>query len=145
MRSIYAKTLFLAITTVIVPLNSATAQQGVMLNDKDIHVVHYEKLEYPPAAASDKIEGVVVVKLRLDDDGRVLDAAALSGAPMLSLLAVPNARKWQFSPNPQKAAIIVYNFRIGAGCRRKSPYSQMTFNPPNFVTIVNCKAPVWVP
>lgn len=123
---------------------SFAQQPSKLIDDKDVRVEHYEDLEYPVFAQIDHIEGVVVVKVSLDETGRVVDAVALSGASMLIQDTLRNAKKWQFSPNQESAAIIVYNFRIGADCQQNSPYSRMTLDPPNFVTINNCKPPTWV-
>lgn len=125
---------------------SFAQQPSKLIEDKDVRVLHYEDLPYPVFAQMNHTQGVVVLKLSLDENGKVVDATALSGAPILIQATIRNAEQWRFSPNSENAAIIVYNFRIGGtGCQRHSPYSQMTFEPPNFVTITNCKAPVWLP
>ncbi|MGH9573630.1 MAG: TonB family protein [Candidatus Acidiferrales bacterium] len=124
---------------------SAAPRNATSIQDKDINVVYREDLPYPVFAQMNHIQGLVVVRVTLDETGRVLNAEALSGASILVQDTLKNIVNWRFSPNAERAAIIVYNFRIGTGCRRKSPYSQTTFYPPNFVTIINCRAPVWVP
>ena len=122
------------------------AREGdATINDNDINVVHYEQLEYPVWAAGEGREGVVVIKLQLDDTGKVVGAIALSGASTLVPDTLKNAQRWLFRPNPERSAVIVYEFRIGLGCRRNSPYSEMTFHAPNLAVVVNCRTPVDVP
>ncbi len=119
----------------------AVAQQETTINDKDISVSDYEDLNYPNIAVISHIQGVVVVRVKLDDHGRVLDAVALSGASLLTGPSVENAKKWRFEPNSKKGAVIVYNFRIEGACHYHRPSSLMIFYPPNFVEITACPSP----
>ena len=50
---------------------------GKPLNDNDIVVMEFNAMEYPLLATSSGSEGVVVVKVKLDNTGRVLEAVAL--------------------------------------------------------------------
>jgi hypothetical protein len=76
-----------------------------------------------------------VVRLNLDDCGKVSDVRAISGQEILTERAMANARKWQFEPNSRKAAVLVYNFRIATGFCHSS-FS--IFEPPNFITVTAC-------
>jgi hypothetical protein len=122
----------------------ALAQQARAINDRDINVMDYEDLEFPAIAVTAHVEGAVVVRLKLDDQGKVLGAEALSGPSLLTHQSVENAKKWRFRPNSEKAAIIVYNFRIEGAChpvRQGGSASQMIFYPPNFAAITVCPPP----
>jgi TonB family protein len=122
----------------------AQSQKDRTIYDKEISVLDYEDLVFPAIAATAHVEGVVVVRIELDDNGKVLDAEALSGPDLLVHQTVENARKWRFKPNPKHAAIIVYNFRIEGVChsvRQGSSFSQMIFYPPNFAAITACPTP----
>jgi hypothetical protein len=114
----------------------ATAQEDTPANDKDIEIVHYEELNYPPLAHTAHIEGVVVVRVILNERGGVVKAVALSGHPVLIPSCVANAQKWKFQPTV-KTALIVYNFTIpDVRCGYYTGF--FTFRPPNFVTVTGC-------
>jgi outer membrane biosynthesis protein TonB len=140
---IHARTIVLSIALpVLAALSGALAQKGGTIADKDINVVDYVDLSYPPIAVLAHVQGVVVVRLKLDDQGKVLDAEALSGTPLLTGPSVDNAKKWRFEPNSQKAAVIVYNFRIEGDCHYSSgSSSQVIFYPPNLAAITACPGP----
>jgi TonB family protein len=122
----------------------AQSQQDRTIYDKDISVIDYEDLDFPALALAARVEGIVVVHVKLDDNGKVLDAEALSGPTFLVRQSVENARKWRFKPNSKHAVIIVYNFRIEGAChsiRQGGSASRMIFYPPNFAAITVCPTP----
>ena len=53
---------------------------------------------YPPAARANKIEGVVVLRIRIDKDGRVKKAEVLNGDPLLTQAAIDAVRQWRYKP-----------------------------------------------
>jgi Gram-negative bacterial TonB protein C-terminal len=123
------------------PLNlSLPAQQDPTIPDKEMRIAHTEDLRYPPAALSGSVQGLVVVRTKLDNNGKVLEAAALSGPELLIPETMTNVKKWRFEPNPHHAAIIVYNFRIADGICNAST-SLFFVHPPNFVSVTACETP----
>ena len=54
---------------------------------------------YPTAAKAKKIEGVVVLRTRIDKDGRVKKAEVLSGDPLLTQAALDAVRQWRYKPS----------------------------------------------
>lgn len=74
------------------------------------------KPDYPPIARSARALGQVSVRVLIDERGKVISAAAISGHPLLHAAAVKAARQAKFSPTelsgkPIKVAgAIVYNF-----------------------------------
>ena len=117
--------------------------QNSTINDKDMSVADFEDMGYPPLARQTRTEGVVVIKVRLDGDGKVADAEALSGAEVLIPSSVSNAMRWRFQPNRKRAAVIVYNFRMAHGaCKSQQVLSFSVLQAPNFVTITGCELPV---
>jgi hypothetical protein len=130
---------------VLIALSCATAAQTGTIYNKDIKVVDYEDMQFPAIALLAHVEGVVVVQVKFDYQGNVTDADALSGPSLLTNLSAQNAKKWRFEPNSQKAAIIVYSFRIEGACHagHGGGYtSQMIFFPPNFAEITVCPVPL---
>ena len=126
---------------VISSFNHLSAQDDTTVSDKDMRVVHFEELNYPTFARAAHIEGVVVVRVILDDQGNVVKALAISGNEYLIRDCIPNAKKWKFQPNSRKMAIIVYNFVLPAGACG-SVTSLFMLQGPNFATITSCPAPV---
>jgi TonB family protein len=113
-------------------------ENGGTVDDKDINVVDFEDLRYPSVAQSINNQGVVVVRATLDDQGKITNAVAISGAALLIHACLENVRKWRFEPNSEKSVVIVYDFRIKGACHPDSVSSQLVFYPPNFVSITGC-------
>jgi len=128
----------LAVGSLLAIPAGVTAQQESPINDTDIKVTGYEELTYPTLGVMGNMQGIVVVRVKLDDEGKVVDAVALSGWLILRNASIENAKKWRFEPNAQKAAIIVYNFRIEGICFNDKYSSHMIFYPPNFASITDC-------
>ena len=88
------------------------AQDEAPIDDKDIKVVHFEELRYPPVAHAARIEGAVVIRVSLDSRGNVVKAAAISGKEPLIDYSLANVKMWKFQPNARSMAVIVYRFAI---------------------------------
>ena len=73
---------------------------------------------YPASANSAGVEGSVAVEVLIDEDGKVIEAKAISGPPVLRGAAEDAARRARFTPIrlegvPVKiTGIINYNFRL---------------------------------
>jgi protein TonB len=71
---------------------------------------------YPPIAKAANASGTVVVQVLIDEDGKVMQAHAVSGHPLLRKAAEEAARNARFSPTqlsgqPVKVTgVITYNF-----------------------------------
>ncbi len=104
----------------------------------EAQLVSFEDLAYPALARVTRIQGVVVVKATLDEKGNVLTVSPLTGPKALIADCLANAKKWKFKPNPQKSAVIVYEFRIARGACHNASQSlfQLVFQ--NFATITAC-------
>jgi hypothetical protein len=87
------------------------------------------------------MEGVVVVRVKLDDSGKVVESTALSGDQLLVHDCPENVKKWHFHPNARRAAVIVYNFRL-AGWECQTEPSFFMLQRPNFATINGCEIPL---
>lgn len=136
-KTFLRNTLLLTVLTAI-PLNAARAQRDQPVEDKDIKVVEFENLSYPQIARATHITGVVVLRLNLDADGKVLEGQVVSGNPLLTRVCIENAKKWRFKPNSQKAVILVYDFRLDGLCPRNVESSQLLLYPPNLINVTGC-------
>jgi TonB family protein len=86
------------------------AQDEAPIDDKDITIVHFEKLNYPALARQARISGVVVVRVFLDGKGNVVKAVAISGKESLIKDSLTNVEEWKFQPNSRNMAVVVYRF-----------------------------------
>lgn len=74
------------------------------------------KPAYPPAAKAVRASGKVNVQVAINEEGKIVEAVALSGHPLLRAAAVSAAKAASFSPtflngNAVKVTgILVYNF-----------------------------------
>ena len=122
------------------PVSRVRAQQDETIYDADVKVVKYEVMKYPGPAGLQGRRGVVVVRVKLDREGKVVDATAISGDGVLNVYSLENAKKWRFEPNSHNAAILVYNFRLidlPASCGADY-VTHFVFYPPNFVSVTGC-------
>jgi TonB family protein len=63
---------------------------------------------YPPLAQAARIEGIVKIKISINEKGEVVDATALSGHEMLKHAAVENVKAWKFTPAPGAKALELF-------------------------------------
>jgi TonB family protein len=110
------------------------AQQEGTVFDDEVKPLYFETLTYPLAARLTRVQGTVVVRVKLDDKGGVVSSIAISGAKKLIQECISNSRKWRFRPNRDKTAVIIYEFRIEGLCNLPC-LSQFAFRPPNIATI----------
>lgn len=112
---------------------------GQEVNDEDIRVGDFEEMRYPLAARLNHVQGAVVVRAKLDKEGNVAEAEAISGAKLLIPDCVANAKKWSFSTSKgQKMAVIVYRFTIEGLCHG-TVSSQFIYYPPNIAIVRSCE------
>jgi TonB family protein len=87
--------------------------EGQVLNGR---VISKPAPEYPRVASSQRVGGVVVVEILVDEKGKVINAEALCGHPLLARASVDAARQARFTPtllngSPVKVSgVITYNF-----------------------------------
>jgi hypothetical protein len=147
MTNIHTK-IWLAVSLVMFTLwhVQSSAQDNGTILDSEIIVTLPEKMIYPPIPRQANVEGIVVVKVKLDDAGKVVSANALSGNSLLVPNSVANALKWRFQPNTHKAAIVVYEFRLSEKeCEgEKGEKSRFVYRKPNFAVLTGC-AEHWQP
>jgi protein TonB len=53
---------------------------------------------YPPDAMAAKVQGIVIMDIRIDEQGRVSDAQILRSIPMLDQAAIDAVKQWEFTP-----------------------------------------------
>jgi TonB family protein len=113
------------------------AQDSMTIEDRDISVVHFEELRYPPLARTANVEGVVVIRVSLDDKGNVERVEAISGNKVLVNDCLANAKKWKFEPNSKKSAVLIFDFTLKyASCGSASSFFVLRGR--NMVQIMAC-------
>lgn len=104
-------------------------------------VTSFVEVSYPPLARMARIQGSVVVRVTLDDAGKVVSADVMTGHPLLVRVVLPNARKWRFRPNRTKIAVIVYDFQLAEGTCGDSRSQLFVFRSSNIATVTACPLP----
>ena len=61
-------------------------------------VIHQIPPTYPDAARAAELEGMVILKLGLDQNGNVVEGTVAQGIPGLSGAALAAVREWRFKP-----------------------------------------------
>ena len=78
--------------------------------------IRKQRPTYPPIAKAARVSGPVQVVVTISEDGKVIDAYAADGNPMLRQAAVDAARQWLFTPTtlskvPVKVqGVLTFNF-----------------------------------
>jgi len=54
--------------------------------------------QYPPDALAERVQGVVIMEVTIDEAGRVADARVLRSIPLLDQAAIDAVRQWEFTP-----------------------------------------------
>jgi TonB family protein len=129
---------------VVVFLLSALACGG-----EETSVKRLVALDYPPIAAQARIQGEVVVRCTVNDDGDVQGTVVMSGHAVLSKVARENAAKWAFSPatasrGESRGFTLIYRFRLEGVCFAPNCTSSFYFEYPNRATVVT-QARHWTP
>lgn len=107
-------------------------------DDEDISVASFEEMGYPVQGLLAGVEGDVVVKVKLDDQGKVVLATGVCGSRALTNDALENAKKWQFRPNAAKTAVIIYEFRFADGTCGATLNQLFVFREPNIASVTAC-------
>jgi len=74
--------------------------------------------QYPPIAKAARASGAVQVQVTISEEGRVIDAAVVSGHPLLRDAAVQAARQWIFKPTELSGVavkvqgVLTFNFTL---------------------------------
>ncbi|MGB6402349.1 MAG: energy transducer TonB [Candidatus Sulfotelmatobacter sp.] len=131
-------TALISVGLLVLSVSYSPAQQEQTVNDEDIVVSSFEEMIYPAIARAAGREGTVVVEVKLDKDGYVVSASAISGSKMLIPDTLSNVRKWRFHPNSQKTAVVIYEFHLVEGKCNAGRTGLFVLRGPNVATVTTC-------
>lgn len=132
------RALFMTAFLAVCGSSLANPRQDQTVTDRgDVNVVSFEEMEYPHLAYYTHLQGSVAVQVKLDRQGKVSEAVAISGLPLLASPSVENVKKWLFKPNASKTALIIYSYKILVGrCNHDS--SLFILRGANVATVLAC-------
>jgi TonB family protein len=110
----------------------ASAQETRLIsNDEAIqHLTRRVQPKYPSLAEMAHIQGDVLLRVMIDERGRVTEAKGVSGHPMLLEAAIPAVKAWQFEPFTEEGksmavqALVKVAFDLGPGAELHRQYLQ---------------------
>lgn len=112
-------------------IGGASSQERLISNDEAIqHLSKRVQPKYPSLAEMAHIQGEVLLRVMIDERGRVSEAKGVSGHPMLLEAAIPAVKAWQFEPftedgkNMAVRALVKIAFDLGPGAELHSQYLQ---------------------
>lgn len=87
-------------------------------------VLKYFAPKYPPAAQATRTTGDVIVAVKIDKQGKVIEAKAESGHPLLRAVCEISAQDWVFSidESEDREAKITFAFAFSENASRKNNY-----------------------
>jgi TonB family protein len=96
--------------------------------------------QYPRVALAAQVQGTVRIRVQVAQDGRVQQAEAVSGSPMLVPLVLEAAKKWKFAGSGKQAVGLDFRFEALASDAPKDEIGAV-FMPP-FAVLVRDRVPV---
>ncbi len=76
--------------------------------------------EYPEEARQQRIQGAVVLDVRIGRDGAIQDVKLVSGQPLLANAAIAAVKQWRFKPRTQKGQPVEMQTRVTLNFRMPS-------------------------
>ncbi len=70
----------------------------------------------------------------------MVSASAISGSKSLIPDCLANLQRWKFQPNPQKTAVVVYEFKLDEGACHEKASSYFVLKHKNFAVMAACRS-----
>jgi hypothetical protein len=97
-------------------------------------------LSYPSDALAARTDGVVIVQVKTDSSGRIVEAESLVGPLMLARAVVANVKGWTLGPGPA-TDWLVFRFEIESGRCNDDGHSLFRLVHWNLAVVTACTAP----
>jgi TonB family protein len=94
------------------PNSSSTNNRDAISDSTQIEPTRAVKAIYPSDAVPQKLQGQVVIKVRISETGGVEKSEIISGDPVLARAAIEAANQWKFKPFIQNGKAIKIATRI---------------------------------
>ncbi|HVG90107.1 MAG TPA: TonB family protein [Alphaproteobacteria bacterium] len=116
----------------LVMVRGASSQEARVISNEEAiqHLTKRVQPKYPSLAEMAHIQGDVLLRVMIDERGRVSEAKGVSGHPMLLDAAVPAVKAWQFDPFTEDGkpaavhALVKISFDLGPGAELHQQYLQ---------------------
>jgi len=117
---------------VLVLVRGASSQEPRLVSNEEAiqHLTKRVQPKYPSLAEMAHIQGDVLLRVMIDETGRVSEAKGVSGHPMLLEAAIPAVKAWQFEPFTEDGksmsvrALVKIAFDLGPGAELHGQYLQ---------------------
>jgi TonB family protein len=128
----FAKRYIQALFAVIMLACLAMAREPRQVSNEEAnqHLTKRVPPRYPSMAEMAHIQGDVIVRVTIDESGKVTEAKGASGHPLLLEAAIPAVKQWEFQPFSDEGkpvpvqALVKVNFSLGPGAELRSKYLQ---------------------
>ena len=93
--------------------NAESVLPGIMITD-DIEQFAVKRVQpdYPMLAQKHKIEGIVIMDLKVSSDGKVTDAQFVNGHNVFKTVSIEAAKQWEFKKGKGESGIIKFTFKL---------------------------------
>ena len=81
-------------------------------DDLEPYAVKRVQPDYPMLAQKHKIEGIVIMELKVGGDGKVTDAQFLNGHNVFRTVSIDAAKQWEFRKGKGESGIIKFTFKL---------------------------------
>ncbi|HET8889545.1 MAG TPA: TonB family protein [Candidatus Angelobacter sp.] len=113
-------------------VRGANSQETRLVSNEEAnqHLTKRVQPKYPSLAEMAHIQGDVLLRVMIDERGRVSEAKGVSGHPMLLEAAIPAVKSWQFEPFTEDGkpaavnALVKIAFDLGPGAELHGQYLQ---------------------
>jgi TonB family protein len=135
----YSLLAVLVVGLTLIMTAKVTVSQGVRNAVSEVAVVQAIAPAYPAIARASRTEGEVVVEVKIDLDGKVSNAATISGHEYLRKASESAASRWTFAVATQgpkeRVARLVFVYTTLREIRRDDPEYVVCFKPPYRVEV----------
>ena len=113
-------------------VRGASAQETREISNEEAiqHLTKRVQPKYPSMAEMAHIQGDVLLRVMIDERGKVSEVKRVSGHPMLLEAAIPAVKAWQFEPFTDEGksmavrAVVKITFDLGPGAELHGQYLQ---------------------
>ena len=86
--------------------------RGLSSDDIEQYAVKRVQPDYPMLAQKHKIEGIVIMELKVSSDGKVTDAQFVNGHNVFRSVSIEAAKQWEFKRGKGEEGIIRFTFKL---------------------------------